>query len=126
MHDRTDTAMSEAFESAGIDSADFHAETGDHREHHGACVTAAACEHARLFGAAPGPDEPDTREIWDEDDALAGIAEAFRILGRTVSPDGTQLADEREDVLWSFVNMWTARKTLIFATDGRNSGNRTD
>jgi len=23
-------------------------------------------------------------------------------------------------------DIWTARKTLIFATDGRNSGNRTD
>ena len=68
-------------------------------------VTATVCENAALFGAAPERDEFDTREVWDADDALAAVAEAFRILAQGVAPDGTQLADERESLLWGFVNM---------------------
>ena len=66
--------------------------------------TAMACEQAVLFGATPGPDEFDNREIWNEDEALAGIKEAIHILAGAVAPDGTQLADERESLLWGFVN----------------------
>ena len=66
--------------------------------------TAMACEQTALFGATPGPDEFDNREIWNEDEALAGIEEAIHILAGTVAPDGTQLADERESLLWGFVN----------------------
>ena len=42
--------------------------------------TAMACEQAALFGATPGPEEFDNREIWNEDEALAGIEEAIHIL----------------------------------------------
>ena len=63
------------------------------------------CENAVLYGAAPERDEFDTREIWDEDDALAAVAESFRILAQGVGPDGFQLADERESLLWGFANM---------------------
>ena len=66
--------------------------------------TAMACEQAALFGATPGPDEFDNREIWNEDEALAGIEEAIHILAGAVAPDGSQLADERECLLWGFVN----------------------
>ena len=66
--------------------------------------TAIACDQAALFGATPGPDEFDNREIWNEDEALAGIEEAIHILASTVAPDRTQLADERESLLWGFVN----------------------
>ena len=66
--------------------------------------TAMACEQAALFGATPGRDEFDNREIWNEDEALAGIEEAIHILAGVVAPDGTQLADERESLLWGFVN----------------------
>ena len=66
--------------------------------------TAMACEQAALFGATPGPDEFDNREIWNEEEALAGIEEAIHILAGAVAPDGTQLADERECLLWGFVN----------------------
>ena len=66
--------------------------------------TAMACEQAALFGATPGPEEFDNREIWNEDEALAGIEEAIHILAGAVAPDGTQLADERECLLWGFVN----------------------
>ena len=66
--------------------------------------TAMACEQAALFGATPGPDEFDNREIWNEEEALVGIEEAIHILAGAVAPDGTQLADERESLLWGFVN----------------------
>ena len=66
--------------------------------------TAMACEQAALFGATPGPEEFDNREIWNEEEALAGIEEAIHILAGAVAPDGTQLADERESLLWGFVN----------------------
>ena len=66
--------------------------------------TAMACEQAALFGATPGPDEFDNREIWNVEEALAGIEEAIHILAGTVAPDGTQLADERGSLLWGFVN----------------------
>ena len=35
--------------------------------------TAAICENAALFGAAPGRDDPDPREVWDADGALASV-----------------------------------------------------
>ena len=72
-------------------------------------VTASVCDNAALFGAAPERGEFDTREVWDEDDALAAIAESFRILSQGVAPDGFQIADERESLLWGFVNMLDAQ-----------------
>ena len=75
----------------------------------GQSATATVCEHAQLFGAAPERDEFDSREVWDEDDALAAVSEAFRILSQGACPDGTQLADERESLLWGFVNMLDAQ-----------------
>ena len=67
-------------------------------------VTATVCENAALFGATPEPGEHDPRDIWDRDDALAAMSEAFRIIAQGVTPDGFQLADERESLLWGFVN----------------------
>ena len=78
-----------------------------------ATATAAVCEHAQLFGATPGPDEYDNRDIWDRDDATAAVAEAFRILAAGVAPDGTQLADERENFLWGIVNAFHAQTTRL-------------
>ncbi len=74
-------------------------------EKRGQSATATVCENAALYGATPGRDEFDTREVWDEDDALAAVSEAFRILAQGVAPDGYQMADERESLLWGFVNM---------------------
>ncbi|MDE0051433.1 MAG: hypothetical protein OXO52_16720, partial [Rhodospirillales bacterium] len=71
----------------------------------GQSVTATVCENAVLFGAAPERDEFDTRDVWDRDDALDAVQEAFRIMAQGVGPDGFQLADERESLLWGFVNM---------------------
>ena len=100
-----DTTMADAFAKAGFDGS-----TGDDREPgHTASPTAAVCELARLHGATPGPDEPDNRPVWGEDEAIAGIEQAFHTLIETVAPDGTQLADERECLLWGFVNTFHAQ-----------------
>ena len=72
-------------------------------------VTATVCELAALYGATPERGEFDSRDIWDADDAIAAVSESFRILAEGVSPDGTQLADERESLLWGFVNMLHAQ-----------------
>ena len=75
----------------------------------GQSASATVCENAALYGATPERDELDPREVWDEDDALTAIGEAFRILAEGACPDGTQLADERESLLWGFVNMLHAQ-----------------
>ena len=72
-------------------------------------ATAAICEQAQLFGATPERGEFDPREVWDEDDATAAVSEAFRIVAEGVAPDGFQLADERESLLWGFVHMLDAQ-----------------
>ena len=72
-------------------------------------VTATICENAQLFGAAPERGEFDPRDVWDEADAIDAVSEAFRILAEGVGPDGTQLADERESLLWGFVNTFDAQ-----------------
>ncbi len=116
--DRTDTTMGHAFAQAGFDfDATAVIETGDDgpREE---SQTAIACEHAQLFGATPERDEFDPREVWDADDATDAVGEAFRILAEGVAPDGFQLADERESLLWGFVNCLDAQvRRLDRATD---------
>ena len=72
-------------------------------------VTATVCENARLYGATPERDEFDPRDVWDEDDATGAVSEAFRIIAEGVGPDGFQLADERESLLWGFVNTFDAQ-----------------
>ena len=71
--------------------------------------TAAVCENAELYGATPEPGDFDPRDIWDRDDGLEAVSEAFRLLAERVCPDGTQLADERESLLWGFVNTLDAQ-----------------
>ena len=81
-------------------------------------ATATVCEQAALYGATPERGEFDPRDIWDRDDAMEAVSEAFRILSTGVGPDGTQLADEREGLLWGFVNMLDAQaRRLDRATD---------
>ena len=72
-------------------------------------ATATVCENAALFGAAPERGEFDSRDVWDAVDATDAVSEAFRILAQGVAPDGVQLADERESLLWGFVNCLDAQ-----------------
>ena len=75
----------------------------------GQSATATVCENAQLFGATPERDEFDSREVWDADEATGAVCEAFRIIAEGACPDGLQLADERESLLWGFVNMLDAQ-----------------
>ena len=70
-----------------------------------ASATATVCENLALFGAAPERGELDSREVWDEDDAIEALGEAIRVIVGGVTVDGTQMADEREALMWGFVNM---------------------
>ena len=70
--------------------------------------TAMVCEQAALFGATPGPDEFDNRPVWGEAESTAAVLKAFHLLAET-APDGTQLADERRNLLWGFVNTLDAQ-----------------
>ena len=81
----------------------------DTMETGGQSVTATVCEQAALFGATPERDEFDTRDIWDADEAICAMQEAFGLLADAVAPDGLQIADERESLLWGFVNMLDAQ-----------------
>ena len=85
-------------------------------EDQGQSIMAAICENAQLYGAKPERDELDTRDIWDADDALDALSEAFRILAHGVAPDGFQIADERESMLWGFVNMLDAQTQRLDRT----------
>ena len=70
--------------------------------------TAMVCEQAALFGATPGRDEFDSRVVWDENESSSAVIKAFHILAQA-APDGTQLADERANLLWGFVNTLDAQ-----------------
>ena len=66
--------------------------------------TAVICENLEHFGGGPARGEPDTRAIWDRDEALAGLESILDTIVDDIAPDGTQFADERESLLWGFVN----------------------
>ena len=70
-----------------------------------ASATATVCENLATFGAAPERGELDSREVWDEDDAIKALGEAIRVMVDGITVDGTQMADEREALMWGFVNM---------------------
>ena len=85
----------------------------DTMETGGQSVTATVCEHAALYGATPERDEFDTRDVWDADEAICAMQEAFGLLADAVAPDGFQIADERESLLWGFVNMLDAQTNRL-------------
>ncbi len=115
--DTSDTTMADAFARAGFDT-DTVIESDDGDGPHAQSQTAIACGQAALFGATPERDEFDPRDVWDQDDATDAVSEAFRIMAKGVAPDGFQLADERESLLWGFVNMLDAQvRRLDRATD---------
>ena len=115
--DTAETAMSNAFARAGYTVPGMETSSGDGPEpRHYASPTAAICDHAALYGATPEPGEPDNRPVWSEAEAVAGIEQTIHTLIQSVAPDGTQLADERESLLWGFVNMLHAQAGRIDRT----------
>ena len=75
--------------------------------------TAVICENLERFGGAPARGEPDTRAVWDESEALAGLDSILDAFVDEVAPDGVQLADERESLLWGFVNTLHMQMTRL-------------
>ena len=73
-----------------------------HAQH--ASPTAVICENLEYFGGGPNRGEPDPRAVWDESEALAGLETILDAFVEEIAPEGTQLADERESLLWGFVN----------------------
>ena len=84
-----------------------------------ASPTAAVCQSMALYGAAPERGELDSRDVWDEDDALDALSEAIRVIVEGVTVEGTQLADEREALLWSLVNCFHSQMTRLDRTVDR-------
>ena len=78
-----------------------------------ASATAAVCESMALYGASPERGELDSRVVWDEDDAIDALGEAIRVIVDGVTLDGTQMADEREALLWGFVNCLHSQVTRL-------------
>ena len=75
-----------------------------HLHHSNTSPTAVICENLQRFGGAPARGEPDTRAVWDETEALEGLDNVLDLIVDEIAPDGTQFADERESLLWGFVN----------------------
>ena len=84
-----------------------------------ASPTAAVCESLALYGASPAPGELDSRDVWDEDDALDALSEAIRVIVDGVTVEGTQMADERESLLWGFVNCFHSQVARLDRTVDR-------
>ena len=108
-----------------------------------ASATATVCDNLATFGGAPERDELDSRPIWDvdchhsSDHALAGshsktaaeifassmaagvIQEIMDLAAEHLTSDGTQLSDEREPLLWGFVNVLHAQMQRLDRTVDR-------
>ena len=64
---------------------------------------------ARLFGLGGKRDEPDTRAIYDADDAHTAVEEVLNIIATRLAPDGSPLADDRDELLYGFVHVLNAQ-----------------
>ena len=84
-----------------------------------ASPTAAVCESLALYGASPERGELDSRDVWDEDDAIEALSEAIRVIVDGVTVEGTQMADERESLLWGFVNCFHSQVARLDRTIDR-------
>ena len=84
-----------------------------------ASPTAAVCESMALYGASPERGELDSRVVWDEDDAIDALTEAIRVIVDGITVEGTQMADEREALLWGFANCLHSQVTRLDRTVDR-------
>ncbi len=84
-----------------------------------ASPTAAVCESMALYGAAPERGELDSRDVWDRDDAIDALSEAIRVIVDGITVEGTQLADEREALLWGLVNCFHSQIARLDRTVDR-------
>ena len=60
---------------------------------------------ARLFGLGPGHGETDNRAVYDPEDAHTAVEHALEIIATRLAPDGSPLADDRNELLYGFVHV---------------------
>ena len=75
-------------------------------------------DSAVLYGVSPGPDDPDTREIYVPEDAAEAATSIIDTLARDIAPDGSPIADDRAELLWGMVH--------VFDSQARNLQNQID
>ena len=51
-----------------------------HIDTRSASPTAAVCESLALYGGSPERGEFDSRDVWDQDDAIDALGEAIRVI----------------------------------------------
>ena len=68
---------------------------------------------ARIFGLGPGREEPDTRAIYDRDDAHTAVEHVMDIIATRLAPDGSPLAEDRDQILYGFVHVLNAQSERL-------------
>ena len=68
---------------------------------------------ARIFGLGPGRGEPDNRAVYDPDDAHTAVEEVMNIIATRLAPDGSPLAEDRDQLLWGFVHVLNAQSERL-------------
>ncbi len=68
---------------------------------------------ARIFGLGPGRGEPDNRAVYDRDDAHTAVEEVMNIIATRLAPDGSALAEDRDQILWGFVYVLNAQSERL-------------
>ncbi len=68
---------------------------------------------ARIFGLGPARGEPDTRAVYDPDDAHTAVEEVMNIIATRLAPDGSPLAEDRDQILWGFVYVLNAQSERL-------------
>ena len=76
--------------------------------------TAHIMEQARLYGATPGPDDPDTREVYDPEDAHDAIDQVMDLIATRIAPDGSPLEPDRTQLMWGIVHVLNAQAERLF------------
>ena len=76
--------------------------------------TAYIMEQARIHGATPGYDEPDTREIYDPEDAHTAILRVMDLVTTRIAPDDSPLEPDRVQLLWGIVHVLNAQADRLF------------
>ena len=93
----------------------LHLDSGDTDRHRRAFrhLHLAARRHRQGHRAGGLVDHRLSRVVWDEHDAIDALSEAIRVMVDGVTVDGTQMADEREALMWGFVNMLHSQVTRL-------------
>ena len=67
----------------------------------------------RLFSMEQARGEPDTRAIYDPEDAHTAVDEVMEIIATRLAPDGSPLAADRNELLYGFVHVLNAQSERL-------------